>query len=71
MSILALGELIYVCVVSQEQCMRSIEKYLENIHIYKGNIIEGMQLREKHSIKKETVWEFLTKLDYNTQQFHL
>ena len=42
MSILALGELIYVCVVSQEQCMRSIEEYLEDIYIYKGNIIEGI-----------------------------
>ena len=69
MSLLALGELSSVCIISQEQCMRSIEGYLENI--FKGNIIEGIQLREKHSIKKETVREFLTKLDYNPQQFHL
>ena len=71
MSLLALGELSYVCIVSQEQCIRSTEEYLENIYIYKGNIIEGIQLREKHSIKKETVCELLTKLDYNTQKFHL
>ena len=42
MSLLALDELSYVCIVSQEQCMRSIEEYLENICIYKGNIIEGI-----------------------------
>ena len=40
MSLLALGELSSVCIISQEQCMRSIEGYLENI--FKGNIIEGI-----------------------------
>ena len=63
MSLLALCEVNYVYAASQEQCMRSEEEYLENMYIYK-------MLGEKHSIKEETVWEFLTKLRYNTQQTH-
>lgn len=41
MSLLALGEVIYVYAVSQEQCMKTEEEYLENMYIYKmlGKII--------------------------------